>query len=362
MSERSSVRRLYFELVALRRAGSRVRPLGALARPLVQRELADAGAMAKGRGHQLRVAPLLELDEGADVAGVAAEVATVARQLAGAGVGLDIWVQLPDEATRFLNTSTAGEMGRRLRPLMAALAAHDVQVGLCLDMEPNEALLDGAFDLMRPLAQPLKAPGALSRAMGSALRHRSEHRRGLAALTSLDDDLRQQGTPVHVAVLPPLSAFSPRSALGRQGVGARGRWLGCPPVGAHGRLLFQRQAAMIYTTLFRRLWGRADPLRERSLLERYARRHLAFTAAHGGAPALALGMIGAGILTTEPTWDGPDELAEQTAVASSLGATDLSVFCLEGLLYGRAGVPDDEESCAPTREGRRAWWEALLEG
>lgn len=318
--------------------------------------------MANARGHQLRVAPLLELDAGADAARVADDVAGVARLLADVGVGLDIWVQLPDEATRFLNTSTADEMGRRLRPLMTALAERHVDVGLCLDMEPNEALLDGAFDLMRPLEQPMKAPGALSRAVGSALRHRGEHQRGLAALTALDDDLQQQGTPVHVAVLPPMSALSPRSSLGRRGADARGRWLGCPPVGAHGRLLFQRQAAMIYTTLFRRLWGRADPARERSLLERYARRHLAFTAEHGGAPALALGMIGAGILTTEPTWEGPDELAEQTALVSSLGATDLSVFCLEGLLYGKTGVPDDEDSCAPTREGRLAWWEALLEG
>ena len=117
---------------------------------------------------------------------------------------------------------------------------------------------------------------------------------------------------------------------------------------------------MIYTTLFRRLWGRADPVRERELLERYARRHLAFTAAHGGAPALALGMIGAGILTTEPTWTSPDELAEQTVAASALGARDLSVFCLEGLLYGPTGVPDDEATFAPCREGRRSWWEALL--
>ncbi len=356
MTSPPTVRRLYFELVALRRSGSRVRPLEAIARPAVVEELAEASAMASKRQHALRVAPLVELDSGADLEALADRVAAVAGQLEDAGVGLDVWVQLPDEKTRFLNTSTAAEMARRVEPLVAALAARKVPVGLCLDMEPNEALLDGAFDLMRPLERPSRTPGALGRALSGALRHRSEHRQGLAALTALDEQLASSGTPVHVAVLPPLSG------LGRRGAGARGRWLGCPPVGAHGRLLFQRQAAMIYTTLFRRLWGRADPGRERTLLERYARRHLSFTASHGGEPALALGMIGAGILTTEPTFDGPDELAAQTSLSAGLGARDISVFCLEGLLYGRTGVPDDEDGCAPSRPERRAWWEALLEG
>jgi hypothetical protein len=347
---------LYFELVALRRRGSRVRPLDAVVRPTVIEELGEAASLAQLRGHALRVAPLLELDAGADPERVADHVAEVADALGEVAVSLDVWVQLPDETTRFLNTSTAEEMGRRIRPLVAALRARDTDVGLCLDMEPNEALLDGAFELMRPLAQPLKTPGALSRTVTGALRHRAEHRRGLAALTVLDEDLAAAGTPTHVAVLPPLSG------LGRRGAGPRGRWLGCPPVGTHGRLLFGRQAAMVYTTLFRRLWGKADPGRERALLERYARWHFAFAGAHGAPLALALGMIGAGILTTEPTWETPEELAEQATLSSALGATDISVFCLEGLLYGRTGVPDDETSCAPTRAGRRTWWEALFEG
>ena len=351
-----SVRRLYLELVALRRSGSGVRPLDLLSRPAVVEELADASSISAARGHELRIAGLVELaaDTGADQ--LADQVLEVSTTLKQADVGLDIWVQLPDEKTRFLNTSTAATMAARLKPLVAALAERDAPVGLCLDMEPNEALLDGAFDLLRPLERPTKAPGAFSRAVGSAWVHRKEHRVGLAALTELDEHLAGTGMSTHVAVLPPLSGF------GRRGAGPRGRWLGCPPLGAHGRLLFRRQAAMIYTTLFRRLWGRTDPARERELLERYARRHLAFTDEHGGVPALALGLIGAGILTDEPTWDAPDELADQAALTSGLGARDVSVFCLEGLLYGRAGVPDDERRCAPTRPGRRVWWEALSEG
>lgn len=346
-----STRRFYFELVGWRRRGAALRPLPALARPALLDELGRAAELAARGGTALRVAPLVEL--GPHLAEDLAVLREVREALGAAGVGLDLWLQLPDDATRFLNGHTAEAFTSRIGPVLAALTAAP-GVGLCLDVEPSVPFLDATWVLGRPREHLAAVPGAVGRAVVYAARSARHARRGALALADLDERVRAAGLPVHVAVLPALTPDAERAAR------LKGRFLGCPLEGDGGRPLLGTPAPMAYVTLLRRLLGRVDRVRERATLQAWAERHAAWMARRRAGPlGLALGQIGTGVMEHEPVYEDAAELADDVALVVGQGFTDLSFFCLEGLVFGPRGLPPDEDM-RPTREGREAWWQATL--
>ena len=358
----SEVRRAYWELVAYRAAGGRLSPLEALLEDPIQGELGDAEVPAR-----FRVAAVVPLPEAAQVQATAELAAHVERELAELGIGLDLWWQLPVElgrtGTRFLNKKTARAFLERGEPLLAALAEvdPDKRIGICLDMEPDERILEAGWHLVKPTEDPwaaVRSTLAGGWALGGNL---LRPRAGRSAFEELDRALASSKREVHVAVMPPL--LPPRLSSPERAVQLRSAMLGCPSVGAEGRPLFGRQAAMAYTSLLRRaFFAGVDPARtqERAQLESWALGHGAvLDLIDPGAPkAIALGMIGQGVLGTEPVYDDAQELADDVAQVKEHGFADLSFFCLEGILFGPAGVPDDDQM-HPTRPDRSRWWKAL---
>lgn len=52
----------------------------------------------------------------------------------------------------------------------------------------------------------------------------------------------------------------------------------------------------------------------------------------GAASHVSLGLVGTGVLGDEPTYQTPQELAEDAAAVRAAGITDIGIFCLEGIL------------------------------
>lgn len=342
------VRRFYFELVAHRRSGASLGPLRALCTPGLLLACDELGAQAPG----VRVAALVELPEDvvARAEGLAADVAAAAEGLAARGVALDLWPQLPDDDTRFLNTRTAKVFGARLEALLAAVDARGrpAGMGVCLDVEPPEALLEAAFELADPsgLLPSLRQARRLARELrGNVVAAPG----GARAFRALDEGLRRRALPVHVAVLPPLLGL--------------GRWrawrqlaLGCPPVGRGGPLA-GRAAPMCYGSMLRRVLS-PDRGRERALVRRCARAHAELARESGEPLAVGLGVLSRGVLGTEPVYERLSDIAEDLEDVRALGFEDVAFYSLEGALFGPSGMPADP-SCRPVRADWREWLRVL---
>lgn len=346
-----AVRRFYLELVRYRRQGGGTLPVEALLR----RGLLDAartlGEAAARSGTEVRVAALVELtthDERAAEAIVAA-----GRSMWDSGVILDVWPQVPDDETRWLNTSTVADVHQRLARLLDEVDARGRPpgLGLCLDVEPPLSLLRAAQGSLgrRGVRERARHAGQL---MSALTRNVRMGHAGKRAFLSLQADLERRGLPVHVAVLP--SVVTPSL-----GAPVR-RWLlGAPLLDDDGAALLGRPAPMCYASLLRPLArGRRDV--ERALLRRAASQHARHFLARRAEPlAVALGVISQGVLGDEPVYEDLRHLVEDLEDVRALGFEDVAFFSLEGLLFGAPGMPDDE-SFMPSRAAWSAWAPALL--
>lgn len=274
--------------------------------------------------------------------------------LARHDLALDLWPQLPaqgDEpkragcSARFLNTTTAATFQARLLPLLDELArtADGEEIGLALDLEPCEDLIRAAWSVRAagvPIPARARAVSDVVKGVGRAMLHARQGRRDL---TELARDLAARELAVHVAVLPPLGRTSPV----RAGGDAWRTWaLGCPIVDAVGEPLFGLQAAMCYAPLARRLplgapRGISEREREKQTLALWAARHRAHF------DAVVVGQTSTGILGDEPVYEDAAVLAEDVRAMDALGFTDVAVYALEGILFGREGAPPPDLALRP---------------
>ncbi len=324
---RGGVRRFYWELVRHRTSGGAARPSALLAQPAVIAALATLRRLAGDRA--LRVACLVELpppDDAPARAGIVRELVAARDALSAVDVGIDVWPQLA-EGARYLNARSAAAFAARLWPVVDEVPG----VGLALDVEPAVDVLEGAWRL----AHLPRAAAALVRTIA---------RSSMTDLVALRDDARDRGLAVHAATMPPILP-----AL------VRARLLGCPDVDDDGVPLFGgrgggAQAAMCYAPMLARFG--APRVVQRAAFVRWAARH---RRRHDG---IVLGPLSTGILGDEPVYASLDDVVADLDVARGLGFDDVAFFSLEGLLYGRDGMPGDDG--APRRGDWERWGEALL--
>ncbi|OGQ25870.1 MAG: hypothetical protein A2138_22040 [Deltaproteobacteria bacterium RBG_16_71_12] len=330
-------RRFYWELVELRRRVGAT-PAALLADPRLGPALAAVRDAAQR--DPVRVACLVDLGDPAT--GDDVEPLLRARDaLARHDLDLDVWPQLADGATRFLNTSTAATFQARLLPLLDALEHTEdgADIGLSLDLEPRERLTRAAWALGAPeggLVARARAAGGVAAAL---VRAAWDARQGHRDLIELARDLEARERPLHVAVMPPLSVTPGRDLL-------RHWALGCPAVDDEGVPLFGLQAAMCYASLARRMPGRRAATRE------HDKRTLALWAARHRTThdAVVIGQTSTGILGDEPVYESADVLAEDVRAMHALGYSDIAVYALEGVLFGPRGVSDERFALRPDVE------------
>jgi hypothetical protein len=326
---RPVTRRFYWELAGLRRTNPAASPAQVLAdarlAPLLR------GLRAARPTDPLRIACVVELTERT----LTAPLLRARQALAKHEVALDLWPQLPseDRGQRFLNTSTAATFQARLLPLLDELekSGDGEDIGLALDLEPNEDLVKSAWSARDPSAKLVERARALGGIVKGVSRAVVDARQGRRDLTELARDLAARDIPVHAAVLPPLRGPSTGDVW-------RAWALGVPVVDAQGAPLFGLQAAMCYAGMGRHLrikngWDREA---EKRTLALWAARH------RERFDAVVVGQTSTGILGNEPVYDDAATFAEDVRAMDALGFTDVAVYALEGIFFGREGAPPQD--------------------
>jgi hypothetical protein len=360
------IRRFYLELVAhRRRLPVEDRALGALDALTKSglrdalgelREIARSGPDSRT---ELRVAAVVELwPDSRDRVISAIERATEA--LARTGVSIDLWPQLADDRTRFLNTATAATWRRVLLPIVDEIAKRTfpIEVGLALDVEPTQSFLHATWRLgglgrSPSSARPMEVLADTGAIAAGFLRQAAAGERGFSEITALARHVRDSGLSVHTAVMPRAQGPTMWAPLRRI-------LLGCPDLDADGHTLWDRPAAMCYPTMLRH-FAKTSRALERTSLTNWLQRHGSFCDEHRLPRAAVLGLLSHGVLGDEPAYDRIEHFKEDVETAASAGFEDLAFYSLEGLLYGDSGVPPRED-LAPTVQGHdfRAWARAAL--
>lgn len=333
MTTSSSTLRLCCELVAARRMRG-ADPLLELRRP----DVLDALARLQRPGQQLRIAAVVELWPAPvhDVHVLCASLRKTAQTLAAQGIAFDLWPQLDDEH-RFLNTRTARVFSERLLPVLEAL--RDVEMGVFLDMEPSLSTIEGAWVMQNGSRLAEKARG-LSRVVSGVFSSVWDARQGLRDLKELARDIGGFSFPVTAAVPPPMM---PLDAFGADAV--KRFVLGCPDDDAGGA--FFRTAALCYSPMLRH--GGVDRAGQHRALTLWAARH------RERSEAICLGPLSTGVLGDEPVYVSPEHLRQDLAAVRSLGFSDITLYSVEGLLFGEAGEPN-----AGVRADYDAWVDAVV--
>jgi hypothetical protein len=231
---------------------------------------------------------------------------------AEAGVRAGAWPMLGDADGRWASASNADKFAGFAREIADALERDAVPLAsFAVDLEPSFGSMDKA------------AHGILGAARGAlrGLVRRSTREAPASVLAKVTEELSARGAEVTLAVLPLVAwdRVPPHEPRWQARLGT--------PVDA---LTFGRASAMVYTSLLegwsRRLLSRADT---RALLADAAR---AMRARFGARASLSLGCVGTGAFANEPVYCGPEELADDVAVARASGIEDLVMFDLGGAL------------------------------
>ncbi len=126
--------------------------------------------------------------------------------------------------------------------------------------------------------------------------------------------LRERGWRLE-SVVPPMLVYGRRWE----------RWLGTPAT----ELACARVEPMVYTSLFEGY--------SRGLVSRRVARDLLVRITRRSGGAISLGVVGPGALGDERAYRDVDELRDDVALARAAGATQLSLYALDGMLT-RGGV------------------------
>jgi len=220
------------------------------------------------------------------------------------GVSVGVWPMIEDDAGRWASADNGVRYARFARSVLDALG-DDAPDTLAIDLEPP------IVDVRRILRAD---PRPLVRRALRPIREEGAH-----ALVELVNEANERGLETFAALVPPLGT-------GWGGTHGFERAFGSPV----SRLRLSRAGPMSYTTLFagygRGLIRPRDAQGLLSMLAAGAHRTL------GERASLSLGTIGTGALGDERTYTGPDDLAEDVAIARAAGVDDLALFDLGGML------------------------------
>ncbi|MCG3174410.1 MAG: hypothetical protein GMKNLPBB_02644 [Myxococcota bacterium] len=340
IAEATPIRRLYFELVRWRRRHPGVMPLQAAARPEFHSVWRMLAQLHDGTGVQPRIAVLVELpDREHDTAG-AIETLMSMKELRRGAVGLDLWLHLGCNRTRYLNHATAGQylelavpFARRISRLVRGSSPSP---GVCLDAEPSQNVLAAANALRQVMNGQSRFSMAVLRDLNTVLmeltRNARMARRGLHAMKELRDGVLDAGLPLHTAVIPPLGDMRRYRML-------RNWLLGAPVLLEDDQHLWPRACPMTYATLLGMMRPGVTASAEEEYLLRWLRLAWDGVKDQPGGPAIGLGQTSEGIIGNEPVYGSLFTLRRHVLLAESMGFPDISIFSLEGLLYGPPGEP-----------------------
>lgn len=237
------------------------------------------------------------------------EAAGWARRAAENGVRAALWPMIEDADGRWLSAVNAERFGVFVREVRARAP----EAGVVLDLEPPFAMVRGALDGRR---------GATRELLG-LVKETEARRAGRGRIEALCRELRGDRARVTLAVVP--------FVLVDRGAGGWGRVFGAP-----WGLAADHVNVMAYTTLVEG-YSRGALRREdaRALLAEGCR---AAVERFGARASVSLGAVGAGALGDEPVYSDPGALADDAAIATAAGVTDLWLFDLGGVLS--RGAPE----------------------
>ena len=239
----------------------------------------------------------------------AEEAAGWARRARESGVRAALWPMIEDGDGRWLSAVNA----RPFAAFVREVRARAPEAGVVLDLEPPLPIVRGALDGKRGAAREL---------FGLA-RETEARRAGRRAIEELCRELCGDGARVTLGVVP--------FVLADRGDRGWGRVFGAP-----WGLAADHVNVMLYTTLLEG-YSRGVLRREdaRALLADGCR---AAAARFGARASVSVGAVGAGALGDEPVYSEPAALADDAAIATAAGVTDLWLFDLGGVLS--RGAPE----------------------
>lgn len=238
-----------------------------------------------------------------DVA-LAAHVRDLAAQ---AEVKAFLWPMIDDSEGRWLSVVSAPAF----RTFLTEVRSAAPELGIVLDLEPPLPMVRGALDGRR---------GAL-RELFSLVRGSNAHDDGERLIVEICNEIRAHDLPLTIALVPFVL------------------WDGAQPgwarlFGPTVPLPATRVNAMLYSTLIAGYSkGFLDMRDARAVVADGCMRTLD---RFGEAAAVSLGAVGIGALGDEPVYTSPEELAEDVALASACGVTDVWLFDLGGVLQREA--------------------------
>lgn len=246
-------------------------------------------------------------------------VPTLLEAAARQGIRPALWPMLDDAEGRWLSVVNVPRFARFVDALLDRAGPHGLHE-IALDLEPPFGLVaaatgSAAGSWQRLFAQPQRHAPA-----GTAWPWSAPWSTARAAIRALVTSVQSRGVAVSAAVIPLVLLDPP------DGPGAWQRVLGTPVDGVP----FDRVNVMLYTSLFEG-WSRGA-LRRRDALALLADGCRLARDRYGARASVSLGAVGVGALGNEPVYRGPHELAEEVALAHTLGIRDLSLFDLGGVL------------------------------
>lgn len=237
------------------------------------------------------------------------DVPELLRACDGEGVRCGLWPMLADAEGRWPSRANVARFSEYASRLLDRVPSSVNAPDLAFDLEPPIGMVSRVFSSQGAGAwSPAVAGGPV--AWGAAV----------ARFEALAGRVRASGAEAFAAVVP-MCLYDPERETGgwQRAMGT--------PVDDVG---WDRATVMLYTSIFEG-WSRGALSREdaRYLLVDGCRRTRSRFGPRGG---VSLGAVSTGALGDEPTYRGPDELADDVALCVAEGVDDITLFDYAGVL------------------------------
>jgi hypothetical protein len=345
-------------MVRARRLGAVKQVLEVFSAPEFLASLEWMDGQAKAAGRRVHLAALVELPDGhSDAQSLAGWIQKASWQMAAfPHLQLDLWLQIPDDGTRFLNTTTASQFAPRLTWLLQEREklAQDQRFGIGLDVEPNQRWLSALWQVPHPHRHRAWLRRSFVPTVSGLLRHARHRGSGHVAFQNVFSLLQQEKVPLHTATVPAFGGSDFSRAF-------REWFMGIPEMGSQAIPWLGVNAPMFYLPMLRHLFGQRSRSREHRQLLRWVKTHQTQRqrGVQPGPAAAVLGPTSHGVLGTEPVYELLDDLRTDLGMLVDLGYEDIGFFSLEGFLWGKRGLPM-QGTLAPTRPDWRRWIRTAL--
>lgn len=239
------------------------------------------------------------------------EVPVLLRAARDAGLRCGLWPMLADADGRWPSRANVVAFGDFAARVLDAAPADAPPSLLAVDLEPPFGLLARWFS-RTPETTAVAATSTCPEVDWGVCVQRFD---------AIVRDARARGVAVLAAAVP-MAALDPRHEAG----GAWQRWMGTPVDAVD----WDHITAMLYTSIFEG-WSRG-------VLRREDARALLFDGCvrvgerWGARAGVSLGAVSTGALGDEPIYRSPSELADDVALCTSAGITELSLFDYAGAL------------------------------